>query len=178
MSEQHTTDQFDVVELVQMLAAQNDWTHITTPEKTVIVTLTDYLGDFFVNVIDDNGAVTIVCVRWYSFNHACELEVRRLMDMINRLSSAPTCFLSEDMSQLTYRFNIDHSDERPLTSEKLDWYIKSLSSFFSRVSESFFALAGIQINDSICDDRKIVCLETPITANEALELLNTPVGHA
>lgn len=179
MLERMTTDEFDIVEMVHLIADHNEWSHKVTETPTVVITLSDHIGEFVINAFDTPGMFHIYISREFEFLKARELEVRRLMDSINRTTGGAYFNLHESGEYLVYRTSVDFDDDRPLSNDWIEDVIKTMHDFYSLASESFFSIAGIRIDESESIKNGIVCLDTPVTASEALDMIfKNQAGHA
>lgn len=170
MSNMDTSDGSDVVDMVEQLALANNWSYqFGETDVSIHCIATDVWGDLFTSVSEVGGGAEITLNRHLLVPGQVELEMLRLLNIINQVMGLGAFSYHREREFLMYRLLIDYGSERPLTSEYVGTVVTECQSMFTDYTVAFLAVIGLP-TDAVLVREGMSSIFQSLTASEAMQL--------
>jgi hypothetical protein len=175
-----STDDMDPIDLLEHIANDCAWTHARADSYSLVIERTLLHGTYGMHVSDEENLVRFVSVRDFDCPGFAELELLRLIGLLNESVTPGSFSYSKSAKRIKYRTTLDFSDERPLTGEMIERRVNEMLIIFEAAHYCFEGVAGRVSDDTIevHPDSGIVCINPGMTALAAMELFDGGgIGH-
>jgi hypothetical protein len=170
----------DPIDMLEGIAAECKWLHTRPDDYSLMIERELTHGTYGMHVHNTEEEVMFTVLKPYVCPGYAELELLRLLQLINK-SIRPGAFLySKEIGKLTYSTSLDFSDERPLEAEMIERRVNSMLLVMDAAYYCFEAVAGQVPGEAVPDSTSsIICFNPGMPAEEAINLFNGGgVGHA
>tara|TARA_B100000745_G_scaffold52942_1_gene31474 strand:- start:3865 stop:4395 length:531 start_codon:yes stop_codon:yes gene_type:complete len=164
-----TSEYMEPVDIVEMIAQEHEWPHSRHNEEMVTIQHQDAYGHYHTHAAHNAGGTLFSCTREYAPKRFSELEVLRLLNLVNKRLEYGSMTHDLDAGFLIFKLPCDHDDDRPLERVSIEGLMARMEELFTQYFPAFLEVAGELKEGEVTEKDGIICLVSHASAEDAFE---------